>query len=313
MKVFLHYPRDWCFVSLHPALVSHSEITPCCFLRDTLLRVPKAACLLASSTGRSSALLLCLVLPCLSDFPPHAAEIDRTLKKVDEGVALFDEIWDKVYSASQQNQKEKYEGDLKKEIKKLQVGLVMAAVVCNGCSLEREESGVRCISLGALHKLFPEVSFYFVYHSTLHHFESQRVQRVFCTYSSKIVEIGGEPISCRLRVAFVEVPRPPASRRPSRVCLFPFNPSHPVCRTRLPLFWVVVVCCGGEQRHRDSIKGWLQSNDIKDKTILLEVRRRIESKMEQFKVCEKETKTKKFSKEGLAREAEVREGKEEVV
>lgn len=60
-----------------------------------------------------------------------------------------------------------------------------------------------------------------------------------------------------------------------------------------------------QQRHRDSIKGWLQSNDIKDKTILLEVRRRIESKMEQFKVCEKETKTKKFSKEGLAREAEV--------
>ncbi|CAN0589136.1 unnamed protein product, partial [Ectocarpus sp. 12 AP-2014] len=47
-------------------------------------------------------------------------EIDRTLKKVDEGVALFDEIWDKVYSATQQNQKEKYEGDLKKEIKKLQ-------------------------------------------------------------------------------------------------------------------------------------------------------------------------------------------------
>ena len=59
------------------------------------------------------------------------------------------------------------------------------------------------------------------------------------------------------------------------------------------------------QRHRDSIKGWLQSNDIKDKTVLLDVRRRIESKMEQFKVCEKETKTKKFSKEGLAREAEV--------
>lgn len=50
-----------------------------------------------------------------------SAEIDRTLKKVDEGVALFDEIWDKVYSATQQNQKEKYEGDLKKEIKKLQV------------------------------------------------------------------------------------------------------------------------------------------------------------------------------------------------
>ena len=47
-------------------------------------------------------------------------EIDRTLKKVEEGVEVFDEIWDKVYSATQQNQKEKYEVDLKKEIKKLQ-------------------------------------------------------------------------------------------------------------------------------------------------------------------------------------------------
>lgn len=55
--------------------------------------------------------------------PINSAEIDRTLKKVDEGVALFDEIWDKVYSATQQNQKEKYEGDLKKEIKKLQVSM----------------------------------------------------------------------------------------------------------------------------------------------------------------------------------------------
>ena len=47
-------------------------------------------------------------------------EIDRTLKKVEEGVEVFDEIWDKVYAATQQNQKEKYEMDLKKEIKKLQ-------------------------------------------------------------------------------------------------------------------------------------------------------------------------------------------------
>ena len=47
-------------------------------------------------------------------------EIDRTLKKVEEGVEVFDEVRDKVYSATQQNQKEKYEVDLKKEIKKLQ-------------------------------------------------------------------------------------------------------------------------------------------------------------------------------------------------
>ncbi|CAM9598678.1 unnamed protein product [Chrysoparadoxa australica] len=105
-------------------------------------------------------------------------EIDRTLKKVDEGVAEFDSIWDKVYSATQQNQKEKYEGDLKKEIKKL-------------------------------------------------------------------------------------------------------------------------------QRHRDQVKSWIAGNEIKDKKDLLNVRKLIESKMEQFKVCEKETKTKAFSKEGLARAAMV--------
>eukprot|EP00429_Kryptoperidinium_foliaceum_P049245 CAMPEP_0176114448 /NCGR_PEP_ID=MMETSP0120_2-20121206/57474_1 /TAXON_ID=160619 /ORGANISM="Kryptoperidinium foliaceum, Strain CCMP 1326" /LENGTH=632 /DNA_ID=CAMNT_0017448681 /DNA_START=168 /DNA_END=2066 /DNA_ORIENTATION=+ len=102
-------------------------------------------------------------------------EIDRVMKKVDEGVELFDEIWDKVYSAEQQNQKEKYEGDLKKEIKKL-------------------------------------------------------------------------------------------------------------------------------QRLRDQIKTWIGSSDVKDKEPLLDARRLIETKMEQFKICEKETKTKTYSKEGLARQ-----------
>ena len=47
-------------------------------------------------------------------------EIDRTLKKVQEGVELFDEIWEKVYSAQNQNQKEKFEAELKSQIKKLQ-------------------------------------------------------------------------------------------------------------------------------------------------------------------------------------------------
>lgn len=101
-------------------------------------------------------------------------EIDRVLKKVDEGVELFDEIWEKVYSAEQQNQKEKYEMDLKKEIKKL-------------------------------------------------------------------------------------------------------------------------------QRLRDQIKTWIGSSEVKDKDALLEARKLIETKMEQFKICEKETKTKTYSKEGLAR------------
>lgn len=96
------------------------------------------------------------------------------MKKVDEGVELFDEIWEKVYAAEQQNQKEKYEMDLKKEIKKL-------------------------------------------------------------------------------------------------------------------------------QRLRDQIKTWIGSSDVKDKDDLVDARRLIETKMEQFKVCEKETKTKTYSKEGLAR------------
>src|SRR6056300_881357 len=109
---------------------------------------------------------------------PSLAEIDRVMKKVDEGVELFDEIWEKVYAAEQQNQKEKYEMDLKKEIKKL-------------------------------------------------------------------------------------------------------------------------------QRLRDQIKTWISSSDVKDKDALLEARRLIEVKMEQFKICEKDTKTKAYSKEGLAREAKL--------
>lgn len=49
-----------------------------------------------------------------------SAEIDRCLKKVSEGVEKFEETWQKVHNASNSNQKEKYEEDLKKEIKKLQ-------------------------------------------------------------------------------------------------------------------------------------------------------------------------------------------------
>lgn len=101
------------------------------------------------------------------------SEIDRTLKKVSEGVDVFNEIWDKVYAATAQNQKEKHEADLKKEIKKL-------------------------------------------------------------------------------------------------------------------------------QRFRDQIKTWIGNSDVKDKRPLVDARKLIEHKMEEFKVCEKETKTKAYSKEGLA-------------
>ena len=50
----------------------------------------------------------------------HVAEIDRVLKKISEGVEEFENVWDKLQNASNINQKDKYESDLKKEIKKLQ-------------------------------------------------------------------------------------------------------------------------------------------------------------------------------------------------
>lgn len=100
------------------------------------------------------------------------AEIERTLKKVTEGVEIFEETFDKLYAATTANQKEKYEQDLKKEIKKL-------------------------------------------------------------------------------------------------------------------------------QRLRDQIKNWISSSEIKDKSTLIESRKVIEQQMERFKACEREMKTKAYSKEGL--------------
>ena len=52
---------------------------------------------------------------------PLSGEIEKTHKKVLEGVEQFEDIWQKAHNAPNNNQKEKYEADLKKEIKKLQV------------------------------------------------------------------------------------------------------------------------------------------------------------------------------------------------
>ena len=54
------------------------------------------------------------------------------------------------------------------------------------------------------------------------------------------------------------------------------------------------------QRLREQIKGWQQLPEAKSQLdSLTEVRKAIEKEMERFKVVEKETKTKAFSKEGL--------------
>ena len=55
------------------------------------------------------------------------------------------------------------------------------------------------------------------------------------------------------------------------------------------------------QRLRDQIKSWISSAEVKDKEPLVEARKLIETKMEAFKTCERETKTKTYSKEGLMR------------
>lgn len=47
-------------------------------------------------------------------------EIDKTFKKVDEGIEAFNDIYEKIYSSQNAAQKEKLEDNLKREIKKLQ-------------------------------------------------------------------------------------------------------------------------------------------------------------------------------------------------
>jgi hypothetical protein len=61
-----------------------------------------------------------IIILLLANFISHSAEIDRTLKKVSEGVELFESIYDKMQASTNQTQKEKLELDLKTQIKKLQ-------------------------------------------------------------------------------------------------------------------------------------------------------------------------------------------------
>jgi CCR4-NOT transcription complex subunit 3 len=49
-----------------------------------------------------------------------AADVEKTMKKIEEGIVAFDQTWEQVYEADSQTLREKYETELKKEIKKLQ-------------------------------------------------------------------------------------------------------------------------------------------------------------------------------------------------
>ncbi|KAK3069924.1 general negative regulator of transcription subunit 5 [Teratosphaeriaceae sp. CCFEE 6253] len=59
------------------------------------------------------------------------------------------------------------------------------------------------------------------------------------------------------------------------------------------------------QRSRDKVKTWATSSEIKNKTPLVDQRKLIETRMETFKMVEKEMKTKAFSKEGLSAAAKL--------
>ena len=60
-------------------------------------------------------------------------EIERVLKSVTEGQEVFEEIWQKVHEASTPAQKEKFEGELKTQIKKLQRCRPARWRLCTGC------------------------------------------------------------------------------------------------------------------------------------------------------------------------------------
>lgn len=59
------------------------------------------------------------------------------------------------------------------------------------------------------------------------------------------------------------------------------------------------------QRLRDQIKTWCASNDVKDKRALMEDRKLIETQMETFKIVERDSKTKAYSKEALGLPAKI--------
>lgn len=59
------------------------------------------------------------------------------------------------------------------------------------------------------------------------------------------------------------------------------------------------------QRDREQIKVWLSDKNIKDKHALGEARKRIEVEMERFQKCERDLKTKQYSKEGLSKSEKV--------
>ena len=92
------------------------------------------------------------------------AEISQVIKKIEEGMNEFDEIWEKVYSADTQAHKERWEAELKKEIKKLQrfrdqiKGWISSPDVKDKTPLTEARKVCNYVQL-----YFPSLSFYFTF------------------------------------------------------------------------------------------------------------------------------------------------------
>ena len=186
-----------------------------------------------------------------------SAEIDRTLKKVAEGVELFESIYDKMQASTNQTQKEKSELDLKTQIKKL-----------------------------------------------------QRLRDQIKTWvASNDIKDKSALLENRRLIETVSLVHIPTYYKHAVACKHAYQGRH---RPRVVLF-----------RHADSglhinrycftflmfLSARLVRNFLFDSLAWVGVRtylyRRDEQQMEKFKACEKEMKTKAFSKEGLIQAAKL--------
>jgi hypothetical protein len=204
------------------------------------------------------------------------AEIDRTLKKIEEGVEVFDRIFDKVTEAENQSLKEKHEARppsralLRSVFSRLAPAARSSTTVTARVPVARLSAA--CAARARARRRRPSSS------------SSSRRARA----------IARRPPPWRPRSNASEAPRP--ARRTKKTLRSPPvpRPSLPARRpppTPSPQRDAPQAELKKEikklQRFRDQVKQWAGSNDVKDKNPLLEARRTIEREMERFKVVEK--------------------------
>ncbi|CAM2710927.1 unnamed protein product [Rotaria socialis] len=197
-------------------------------------------------------------------------EIERCLKKVTEGVETFDDVWQKVHLAPNHNQKDRYEQELKKEIKKLQRLRDQIKVWMSSTEIKDKKQ------LQEARKNIEQ--------------KMEKFKIVERETKTKAYSKEGEIERCLKKVTegvetFDDVWQ--------KVHLAPNHNQKDRYEQELKKEIKKL------QRLRDQIKVWMSSTEIKDKKQLQEARKNIEQKMEKFKIVERETKTKAYSKEGL--------------